>query len=110
VEENYFRHLYHSTALEGNTFSLAQTRSFVETRIVIAGKSIIEHNEILGMEAALSFLNSSLIKRIGAIKLDDILEIHRRVLGFVDPFGAGVFRTTQVVLLLWFHDVALSRL
>ena len=110
VEENYFRHLYHSTALEGNTFSLAQTRSFVETRIVIAGKSIIEHNEILGMEAALSFLNSSLIKRIGAIKLDDILEIHRRVLGFVDPFGAGVFRTTQVVLLLWFHDVALSHL
>lgn len=98
VEENYFRHLYHTTALEGNTFSLAQTRSFVETRMVIAGKSIIEHNEILGMEAALSFLNSSLIKRIGAIKLEDVLEIHHRVLGFVDPFGAGVFRTTQVTI------------
>lgn len=99
VEENYFRHLYHSTAIEGNTFTLAQTRSFVETRLVIAGKSIIEHNEILGMEAALSFLNSSLIKRIGAIKVEDILEIHHRVLGYVDPFGAGVFRTTQVLML-----------
>ena len=96
VEENYYRHLYHATALEGNTFTLAQTRSFVDSRIVVAGKSIIEHNEILGMEAALSFLNSSLIKRIGAITVQDILDIHRRVLGFVDPFGAGVFRATQV--------------
>jgi fido (protein-threonine AMPylation protein) len=96
VEENYYRHLYHATALEGNTFTLAQTRSFVDTHIVVAGKSIIEHNEILGMEAALSFLNSSLIKRIGAISVQDILDIHRRVLGFVDPFGAGAFRTTQV--------------
>jgi len=53
--------------MEGNTFTLSQTRSFVETHIVIAGKSVMEHNEILGMEAALNFLNSSLIKRIGAI-------------------------------------------
>jgi tetratricopeptide (TPR) repeat protein len=95
VEENYYRHLYHATALEGNTFSLAQTRSFVDSRIVVAGKSIIEHNEILGMEAALAFLNSSLINRIGAITVQDILDIQHRVLGFVDPFGAGVFRKTQ---------------
>ena len=82
VSENYFRHIYHTTALEGNTFTLSQTRSFVETRIVISGKSIMEHNEILGMEAALHFLNSSLIKRIGAITIEDIKGIHRRVLGF----------------------------
>lgn len=96
IQENYYRHIYHATAIEGNTFTLSQTRSFVETRIVISGKSIMEHNEILGMEAALHFLNSSLIKRIGAITIRDIQDIHRRVLGFVDPIGAGIFRTTQV--------------
>jgi len=97
LEENYYRHLYHATALEGNTFSLAQTRSFVESRMVVAGKSIMEHNEILGMEAALAFLNSSLINRIGDITVQDILDIQRHVLGFVDPFGAGIFRTSQVI-------------
>lgn len=96
IQENYYRHIYHGAAIEGNTFTLSQTRSFVETRIVISGKSIMEHNEILGMEAALHFLNSSLIKRIGAITIRDIQDIHRRVLGFVDPVGAGLFRATQV--------------
>ncbi|ESO03201.1 hypothetical protein HELRODRAFT_100335 [Helobdella robusta] len=96
TSEQYFRHIYHTTAMEGNTFTLSQTRSFVENRIVISGKSIIEHNEILGMEAALHYLNTSLVKRLGTIKMDDILQIHKRVLGFVDPIGSGVFRTTQV--------------
>ena len=94
--ESYFAHIHHTTAIEGNTFTLSQTRSFVETRIVIAGKSIMEHNEILGMDAALHFVNSSLVYRIGSITVKDILDIHRRVLGFVDPIDAGAFRTTQV--------------
>jgi len=96
IQESYFRYIYHTAAIEGNTFTLSQTRSFVETRIVIAGKSIIEHNEILGMEQALNFVNNSLIHRIGSITTNDILEIHKRVLGFVDPIGAGLYRTTQV--------------
>jgi len=36
VQESYFRHIYHTTAMEGNTFTLSQTRSFVETHIVIS--------------------------------------------------------------------------
>lgn len=95
-KECYFKHIYHTTAIEGNTFTLSQTRSFVETNIVIGGKSIMEHNEILGLDAALSYINSSLIHRIGGISMQDILDIHRRVLGFVDPIGAGKIRTTQV--------------
>lgn len=34
--------------------------------------------------------------RFGPIRVKDILEIHRRVLGYVDPFGSGEFRRTQV--------------
>ena len=95
-KENYFRHIYHTTAIEGNTFTLSQTRSFVETNIAIGGKSIMEHNEILGLDAALSYINSTLVNKLGTICVDDILDIHLRVLGYVDPVGAGHFRTTQV--------------
>ena len=95
-KESYFRHIYHTTAIEGNTFSLMQTRLLVETRVAIGGKSLVEHQEIMGMDAALSYINSSLIHRIGEITVNDIKEIHKRVLGFVDPIGAGHLRTTQV--------------
>ena len=95
-KENYFKHIYHTTAIEGNTFTLSQTRSFVETNIVVGGKSIMEHNEILGLDSALSYINSTLVHRIGAITIQDILDIHKRVLGFVDPIDSGKIRTTQV--------------
>lgn len=95
-KESYFHHIYHTAAIEGNTFTLSQTRSLVETRLAIGGKSIMEHNEILGLEAALNYVNSTLVHRIGAVTVGDILNIHKRVLGFVDPIGAGEFRTTQV--------------
>lgn len=121
--------------------------------MAVAGKSIMEHNEILGMDAALRFINQSvahvsyftlqvslcscvlaivpvvikqanvtcrsvfcvLLKSLFCVNfcdlktwircpvvhkrftlLQDILDIHRRVLGFVDPDAAGVFRSTQV--------------
>ncbi|XP_063238336.1 protein adenylyltransferase Fic [Bacillus rossius redtenbacheri] len=95
-KEAYFQHIYHTVGIEGNTMTLAQTRSIVETRMAVAGKSIMEHGEILGLDAALKYINSSLVNRLGAITVKDILEIHRRVLGFVDPVEAGTFRRTQV--------------
>lgn len=95
-KEAYFQHIYHTVGIEGNTMTLSQTRSIVETRIAVGGKSIAEHNEILGLDAALKYINSTLINRLGDISVDDILEIHKRVLGFVDPLESGVFRRTQV--------------
>lgn len=40
--------LHHSVAIEGNTFTFEETKSVIEKRLAIAGKSIMEHNEILG--------------------------------------------------------------
>ena len=94
--ESYFSHIYHAVAIEGNTFTLSETRSLVETRMAVAGKSLTEHNEILGLEAALKYVNATLLHRIGELTVDDVLAIHRRVLGYVDPIGAGFLRTTQV--------------
>ncbi|XP_013391494.1 adenosine monophosphate-protein transferase FICD homolog [Lingula anatina] len=95
-KESYIHHIYHTVALEGNTMTLSQTRSVVENRMAIAGKSIMEHNEVLGLDLALSYINSTLVQKIGKITLNDILEIHKRVLGFVDPVEAGHIRSTQV--------------
>lgn len=43
--------------------NLAQTRAIVETRTAVAGKSIDEHNEILGLDAALKYINATLVNR-----------------------------------------------
>ncbi|CAH0695545.1 unnamed protein product [Spodoptera exigua] len=95
-KEAYFQHIYHTVAIEGNTMTLQQTRSVLETRVAVSGKSIDEHNEILGLDAAMKYINSTLLYRLRAITMGDILEIHKRVLGHVDPIEGGQFRRTQV--------------
>ena len=55
--------MYHTVGIEGNTMSLAQTRSILETKLAVGGKSIMEHNEILGMDAALKYLNQVQMRR-----------------------------------------------
>ena len=42
------------------------------------------------------FPYSTLVGRIGKLTLQDILDIHMRVLGYVDPSEAGRFRVNQV--------------
>lgn len=95
-KEAYFHHIYHTVGIEGNTMNLAQTRAIVETRIAVDGKSIDEHNEILGLDAAMKYINATLVNRVGSISIKDILEIHRRLLGHVNPVEGGEFRRTQV--------------
>lgn len=94
--EAYFLHIYHTVGLEGNTMTLSETRQIVETRLAVGGKSLTENNEVLGLDAALIFVNSSLVHKLGALTMDDVLAIHRRVMGYVDPLEAGTLRRTQV--------------
>jgi Fic family protein len=58
-----FQHIYHTVGIEGNTMTLSQTRSIVETQMAVAGKSIMEHNEILGLDAAMKYINATLVNR-----------------------------------------------
>ncbi|CAK8686450.1 unnamed protein product [Clavelina lepadiformis] len=96
MKEFYYHHVYHTIALEGNTLSVEEIRSIIDHRKAIAGKSIAEHNEVIGVTEALNYLNNTLLMKIGNITVTDIKNIHRRVLGFVDPIRAGEFRTNQV--------------
>ncbi|XP_007899929.1 protein adenylyltransferase FICD [Callorhinchus milii] len=96
MEESYYHYIYHTVAIEGNTLTLSEIRHIIETRYAVPGKSLVEQNEVIGVDAAMKYINKSLMSRIGSVNINDILEIHRRVLGYVDPVEAGRFRTNQV--------------
>ncbi|XP_048198718.1 protein adenylyltransferase FICD isoform X1 [Perognathus longimembris pacificus] len=98
LEETYYHHIYHTVAIEGNTLTLSEIRHILETRYAVPGKSLEEQNEVIGMHAAMKYVNTTLVSRIGSVTISDVLEIHRRVLGYVDPVEAGRFRTTQVLV------------
>ena len=51
---------------------------------------------VLGMDAALQYINKTQLHQAQFITVQDILEIHKRVLGFVNLEEAGRFRRTQV--------------
>ncbi|KPP68930.1 adenosine monophosphate-protein transferase FICD-like [Scleropages formosus] len=96
MEETYYHHIYHTVAIEGNTLTLSEIRHIIDTRYSVPGKSLQEQNEVIGVDSAMKFINSTLLSRLGSITIDDILEIHRRVLGHADPVEAGRLRTNQV--------------
>lgn len=96
MEETYYHHIYHTVAIEGNTLTLSEIRHIIETRYAVPGKSLQEQNEAIGVDVAMKYINTTLLSRAGAITVNDILEIHRRVLGYADPVEAGRFRASQV--------------
>ncbi|EHB01560.1 Adenosine monophosphate-protein transferase FICD [Heterocephalus glaber] len=98
MEETYYHHIYHTVAIEGNTLTLSEIRHILETRYAVPGKSLEEQNEVIGMHTAMKYVNTTLVSRIGSVTIDNVLEIHRRVLGYVDPVEAGRFRRTQVLV------------
>ncbi|KAK7934121.1 hypothetical protein WMY93_005017 [Mugilogobius chulae] len=96
MEETYYHHIYHTVAIEGSTLTLSEIRHIIETRYAVPGKSLQEQNEAIGVDVAMKYMNTTLLSRTGPITVQDILEIHRRVLGFVDPVEGGRLRTSQV--------------
>lgn len=96
MEETYYHHIYHTVAIEGNTLTLSEIRHIIETRYAVPGKSLLEQSEAIGVDAAMKYINTTLLSRAGAITVSDILEIHRRVLGYADPVEGGRLRTSQV--------------
>nr|CAH7765454.1 unnamed protein product [Callosobruchus chinensis] len=93
-KQAYYLHIYHTVGIEGNTMTVEQLRYLLETGQVVRGKSLIEHNEILGLEKAMQYIK--LLVRQDYIGHNEILGIHRRVMGHVDPLASGVFRNENV--------------
>lgn len=93
-KQAYYLHIYHTVGIEGNTMTVEQLRYVLETGHVVSGKSLLEHNEVLGLEKAMQYVK--LLTRTEFIGTKEILGIHRRVMGHVDPIKSGVFRDEKV--------------
>ncbi len=68
---------YRSNAIEGNTISLGDTAFIIENGLTIKGKSIVEHNEIIGHARAIDLVYE-MIKE-DSITKDDICLLHKAV-------------------------------
>jgi len=68
---------YTSNALEGNTLSLADTQFIIEYGLTIKGKSIQEHNEVIGHVRAVDLVYELLKKDM--LEKSDIFNLHKAV-------------------------------
>jgi Fic family protein len=66
-----------SNAIEGNTISLGDTAFIIEEGLTIAGKSLKEHNEVVGHAKAVDLLYGLLEK--DKINKEDICSLHKAV-------------------------------
>lgn len=87
---------HHSTAIEGNTLSLRETRLVIEQGLTIGGHTLTEHLEAVGHAAAFDYLNE-LVAGGGQIDGDTILALHGLVMQGIDP-QAGKLRQVQVYI------------
>lgn len=87
---------YSSNALEGNTLTHSETALVLEKGITIGGKTIAEHLEAINHAIAIDFIMQLAKKNHTQITLDDILEIHQKVLKKIDDHNAGFLRRVAV--------------
>ena len=91
---------FNSTAIEGNTFSLQETRIVLLDGITIGGKSTREHLEIVNHKEAIDFIESIAQKSLEDYRRSDILNIHYLVLKGIDSENAGKYRVSPVYVRL----------
>lgn len=86
---------HHSTALEGNTLSLLETRLVLLDGIAAGGKTLREHLEVLDHRDAVAWLEAAV--RAGAELTEGLVRrVHRLVLKSTLPEEAGAYRLVPV--------------
>lgn len=85
---------YNSNGIEGNTLTLRETQAVLEG-IIVGGKSLKEHLEVINHEQAILFLDD-LIKEKEPITEWNIKNIHGLVLKEIDDDNAGKYRNENV--------------
>lgn len=85
---------YTSNALEGNTLTRSETAVVLEKGITIGGKPLRDHLEATGHRDALGFIRM-LASGTEPVLETDIRNIHRLVLGGVQPDGAEKYSSHE---------------
>ncbi len=81
---------HNSTALEGNSLSLGDTKFVIEEGLTVAGKPIKDHQEVIGHAGAITQIYALLGRPVTA---DDLFDLHRsvqaeRVIDIYKPLGS----------------------
>lgn len=81
---------HNSTALEGNSLSLGDTKFVIEEGLTVAGKPVKDHQEVIGHAAAVDLIYGLLGRDVTA---EDLFALHRsvqteRVVDIRKPLGA----------------------
>jgi len=87
-------YVYNSTAIEGNTLTLNETRLVLEEGITISGKSLREHLDVTNQKQAIEWIED-FIKKKKKIKEIDILMLHKLTLKGISDYWAGKYKTSQ---------------
>jgi len=87
-------YVYNSTAIEGNTLTLNETRLVLEEGITISGKSLREHLDATNQKQAIEWIED-FIKKKKKIKEIDILMLHKITLKGISDYWAGKYKTSQ---------------
>ncbi|GHV72163.1 cell division protein Fic [Spirochaetia bacterium] len=97
---------YNSTAIEGNTFTLQETKVVLLEGITIGGKSMREHLEIINHKEAIDYIEELSFKKINELRKTDIFNIHSIILQGIDSSetwfrqNAGKYRDVPVYVKL----------
>lgn len=87
--------IYNSSAIEGSTITLLETRLILETGLAIGGKSLREHFEVINHRDAIDYVED-LVASNEPITPFHVRQIHKLVLSRIDDDNAGRYRETQV--------------
>lgn len=86
---------HHSTAIEGNSLTLQETKVVLEEGMTIRGKSLREHFEVVNHNEAIDYI-IKLAKIDYQINERDILTVHELVMDRIEKDWAGRFRNLGV--------------
>jgi Fic family protein len=86
------KYTYHTNAIEGNTLTESETRSFIETGMTISGKPLRDFIEAKNIPQALEMLIDMAGESKPMLKTSDILDLHRLVVNGIEEANPGYFR------------------
>ena len=97
IDDLKLKYTYNSTALEGNTLSIYETKAVIEDGITIGGKTVREHLEVINHDVAVQKL---IVDVQNNVKLDLklILDYHEIILKGINEDWAGRYRNQQVLI------------
>lgn len=100
VMENYelafdIEYAHHSTAIEGNTLSLIETKAILEDGIVVGGKRLREIYEVVNHNNAFNYAKKKIAEHV---PLDEnlIKDFHEKLMENI--FQGGIYRNHDVMI------------